>query len=54
MPSKCLFGSPICEGDACILGGLLEAVDGQFREYMSETKLSDLINVYRSRKSANA
>jgi len=52
--SKCLFGSPICEGDACILGGLLETVDRQFRDYLTETKLDDLTSIYRSAKSANA
>jgi Rrf2 family protein len=53
-PSKCLFESPICEGDACILGGLLETVDRQFRDYLTETKLDDLTSIYRSAKSANA
>jgi Rrf2 family protein len=53
-PGKCLFESPICEGDACILGGLLETVDRQFRDYLTETKLDDLTSIYRSAKSANA
>jgi Rrf2 family protein len=54
IPSKCLFESPICQGDACILGGLLETVDRQVRDYLSKTKLDDLTSIYRSVKSANA
>jgi Rrf2 family protein len=54
IPSKCLFDSPICEGDACILGGLLETVDEQVRDYLAKTKLDDLTSIYRSVKSANA
>ena len=53
-PSKCLFESPICEGDSCILGGLLETVDRQVREYLTRTKLDDLTSIYGSVKSANA
>ena len=53
-PGKCLFESPICEGDACILGGLLETVDRQVRDYLAKTKLDDLTNIYRRVKSANA
>jgi Rrf2 family protein len=53
-PSKCLFESPICEGDACILGGLLETVDRQVRDYLAATKLDDLTSIYRSVRSANA
>jgi Rrf2 family protein len=53
-PSKCLFESPICEGDGCILGGLLETVDRQVRDYLAKTKLNDLTSIYRSVKSANA
>lgn len=52
--SKCLFESPICAGDACILGGLLETVDRQVRDYLTKTKLGDLTSIYRSAKSANA
>jgi len=40
--SKCLFGERICNGDGCILGGFLETVSTRFREYMAQTKLSQL------------
>jgi Rrf2 family protein len=37
----CLLGQPVCNG-ACILGGLLDAVGRQVRDYLSQTRLSDL------------
>jgi len=54
IPNTCLFDSAICEGDACILGGLLETVDRQVRDYLVKTKLDDLTSIYRSVKIANA
>lgn len=37
----CLLGKPVCDGD-CILGGLLNGLDRQVREYFSTTKLLDI------------
>ncbi|MFQ5906197.1 MAG: RrF2 family transcriptional regulator, partial [bacterium] len=37
--SKCLFGRRICSGEGCILGGFLETVSRDLREYMAGTKL---------------
>ena len=54
VPTKCLFGAPICSGERCILGGLLETVDKQIRDYLAETKLSELTSVYRSTKHEKA
>ena len=42
----CLLGQPICSGEKCILGGLLETVNRQAREYLGATALSDLTDVY--------
>ena len=53
-PNKCLFEAPICDGDECILGGLLEIVDRQVRDHLAKTKLSELTSVYRGRRSARA
>ncbi|MFH1538770.1 MAG: Rrf2 family transcriptional regulator [bacterium] len=47
-PSECLLAKKVCGGDRCILGGLLENVNGQVQKYLSETKLSDIVDVYRS------
>ena len=54
VPSKCLLDAQICSGEKCILGGLLETVDKQVRDYLAETRLSELTNVYRSGRNANA
>ena len=40
--SNCLFGTQICSGNGCILGGLLERVDEQVKDYLAGTKLSEL------------
>ncbi len=37
----CLLGRPACNG-SCILGGLLDQVGMQIRNYFAETRLSDL------------
>ncbi len=42
----CLLGQPVCQGDECILGGLLEMVNRRVREYLGGTTLADLTNVY--------
>ncbi len=42
VPCECLLSVPVCEGNGCILGGILETVDKQIREYMAKTRLSDL------------
>ena len=36
----CLLGKPMCNGN-CIMGGLLERVGDQVRDYFSGTRLSD-------------
>lgn len=40
--STCLIGPPVCQGKNCILGGLIESVNRQVREYLSGTRLSEL------------
>jgi Rrf2 family protein len=48
--TKCLLGSPICKGGTCILGGLLETVNHEIREYLDKTALTDLISIYEGVK----
>jgi len=45
-PTNCLLGTPICSGEKCILGGLLETVNRQVQEYLASTTLADLTDVY--------
>ncbi|MBW2147405.1 MAG: Rrf2 family transcriptional regulator [Deltaproteobacteria bacterium] len=42
-PSNCLLKTPICGGKKCVLGGLLDTVHRQVREYLAGTKLSQYI-----------
>lgn len=42
----CLFESPVCRGEICILGGLIETVNGQVRDYLAGTRLSELTDIY--------
>jgi Rrf2 family protein len=45
--SKCLLGTPICNGGGkCILGGLLEEVNKEVKDYLSGTTISELTDVY--------
>jgi len=39
----CLFDRPVCNGDGCILGDLLGAVNSEVKRYLGETKLSELV-----------
>ncbi|MCF8064724.1 MAG: Rrf2 family transcriptional regulator [Desulfarculaceae bacterium] len=42
---RCLLGKPMCNGN-CILGGLLERVGDEVRDYFSQTRLSDLKDTF--------
>jgi Rrf2 family protein len=44
-PQDCLFSERICEGDKCILGGLLDTVDREVRSYLEKTRLSKLVDI---------
>jgi len=40
--THCLLGNPICGADGCILGDLLSRVNGEVREYLIGTRLTQL------------
>ena len=44
--TNCLLSTRICKGKKCILGGLLERLNQETREYLKRTKLSELVDVY--------
>ena len=44
----CLFETPVCRPGACILGDLLVRVNRQINDYLSQTVLSELSNVYHT------
>ena len=41
--ANCLFGQPVCDRGTCIFGGLLESIQVQIYHYLSNTRLSDLV-----------
>jgi len=45
--THCLLGRPICNGNRCILGGLLKGVVEEAKKYLTSTKLSDLKDVFK-------
>jgi len=49
-PTNCLLGTPICSGEKCILGGLLEDVNRRVKEYFAQTRLHELTDVYQGEK----
>lgn len=40
--STCLLEHQVCTGTSCILGSLLESVNSQVREHLSDTTVADL------------
>lgn len=45
-PLGCLFGDPVCEGKRCIFGGELAGLDERLREWLRETKLSEVDHLF--------
>jgi Rrf2 family protein len=45
-PSSCLLGGRRCNGQSCILGGLLDVVNRQVMDYLSNTRLASLACAY--------
>ena len=44
--TTCLLNEKVCRGDQCILGGLLETVNRQARDYLAGRTLADLSDVF--------
>lgn len=40
-PARCLLTTPVCGGN-CILGGLVQTLNQQVRDYLARTRLCDL------------
>lgn len=50
-PLKCLFGKPVCIGEFCIFGNTLEDVDATLRDWLANTRLSDVSRVFEAEKA---
>lgn len=44
--SQCLFPDRVCSSQVCIMGGMLEEINNMARDYLSNTTLKDLKDVY--------
>lgn len=42
----CLFDTRICGGESCVFGGLLQDMSRRFKEYLENTNLSDIQEVF--------
>ena len=45
-PNNCLMETPVCNGKRCILGVVVENVNNHVFDYFSQTKISQLSNVF--------
>jgi Rrf2 family protein len=41
--SKCMFGTPVCGGRSCILGGFFKEINQQVADKLNETSVSEVI-----------
>jgi Rrf2 family protein len=48
---RCLMENPLCDKSRCILGNLMDSVNGKFLEHMSTKRLSDLTGVFDEAES---
>ncbi|HUT54358.1 MAG TPA: Rrf2 family transcriptional regulator [bacterium] len=42
----CAFGVPVCGGKRCVLGGLMETMANQAREYLGQTRVSEMADIF--------
>ncbi len=45
--TKCLLTTPLCDGKACILGGLIHQTNQQVRNYLQNTNLAQLAGIFK-------
>jgi Rrf2 family protein len=46
VPVQCLLRNQACDGKHCILGGMVERVNRETLDYLTATRLSELVRVY--------
>ncbi len=49
-PEICLFDESVCSGGQCILGGLVEKIGREFRDYLKTKRLSEFKKVFVCKK----
>lgn len=48
--NNCLLNQNLCNGN-CIMGDLIGKINAQVKDYLKETKLNSLVNVYENLKA---
>ncbi len=48
---KCLSDSPICDGKSCIFQDRLEKLNRELKDYLVNTHLNDVTNIYRRKEN---
>ena len=38
----CLFGHPVCQGTHCVMGSTMQTIHDTLKDYLTETRLSDI------------
>jgi len=46
-PTGCLLGKPVCQGGVCILGGMIQTVDRQVRDYLEKVTLAEVAGSFQ-------
>lgn len=44
--NECLLGTPVCKSDDCVLGNLHEIINKQVEDYLTNTHLAELTQIY--------
>jgi Rrf2 family protein len=44
----CLFDKVVCDGQHCLLGGLIGQINHEVRQYLSETKLGMIAGIFNA------
>jgi Rrf2 family protein len=48
--ATCLLGKNGCTAGRCVLGSLVGRINQQVREYLTETRLSEMADIYRNKQ----
>jgi len=49
-PDDCLFGTPMCDGESCVLGTVLVQVNSLLRNHLEGTSLLDASKVFKGER----
>ncbi len=44
---KCLLKKPVCDGDDCVFGGLIDECNSKTKDYFSLTRVGDICKIFK-------